>query len=385
MPKFASQIRTSRIPVEGLTAESSDTPPGSPTEGLLWHDTANKQYKIFLNGQWVRSDNQGVASASHIHAIADVTGLSAVLDSKASASHTHTTSQINGLDSQLSAMSSDTNSRALKSTTISPGTGLTGGGDLSANRTLAVDTNTIATKTYVDGVAQGLKTRTAVRVATTANITLSGTQTVDGVALTAGNRVLVKNQTDSTKNGIYTVASGAWTRTDLDAVDGNFWFVQEGSTQESSGWVLTTNGAIVWGTSSIAFSQFSGAGSVNAGDGLAKDGNVLRVLSGSPEVVVSPSGVSLSENVSKTLSSAVQILEISLPALTAGSWSANLIPTNNDVTLRIGNPSIRSVNDGEEIELDVKIYGTNDLRVRSDLPYSAGALKAFVPYSNVKW
>src|SRR6478736_6645284 len=69
-----------------------------------------------------------------------------------------------------------------------------------------------ATKAYVDAVKQGLDPKDSVRAATTANITLSGTQTIDGVALSAADRVLVKNQTNAAQNGIWVVASGAWSR-----------------------------------------------------------------------------------------------------------------------------------------------------------------------------
>ena len=79
-----------------------------------------------------------------------------------------------------------------------------------------------ATKQYVDNsittATTGLKFKASVLVATTANITLSGAQTVDGVSLTGGERVLVKNQTDTTQNGLYVVGSGSWSRaTDADA------------------------------------------------------------------------------------------------------------------------------------------------------------------------
>ena len=76
----------------------------------------------------------------------------------------------------------------------------------------------VATKSYVDGVAAGLYWKDPVRVATTGNITLSGTQTIDGVSISAGNRVLVKDQSSAPENGIYVCAAGAWSRsTDMDA------------------------------------------------------------------------------------------------------------------------------------------------------------------------
>lgn len=136
------------------------------------------------------------------------------------------------------------------------------------------------TKQYVDNVAAGLDPKESVRAATTANIVLSGTQTVDGVALVAGDRVLVKNQITASENGIYVVAVGAWTRaSDFDGTpasettSGAFTFVEEGSTYADTGWVLTTNNPITVGTTALTFTQFSGAGTYVAGTGLQLAGN----------------------------------------------------------------------------------------------------------------
>lgn len=140
-----------------------------------------------------------------------------------------------------------------------------------------------ATKAYVDATKQGLDVKDSVRAATTANITLSGTQTVDGVSLLAGDRVLVKNQSVDSENGIYVVVSGgAWTRaTDFDTTakvtSGAFTFVESGTSNADSGWVLTTDGSITLGTTSLSFVQFSGAGQITAGAGLTKTGNTIDV------------------------------------------------------------------------------------------------------------
>jgi len=141
-----------------------------------------------------------------------------------------------------------------------------------------------ATKAYVDANRTGLDVKGSVRVATTANIALSNTQTIDDVALAVGNRVLVKNQTTGSENGIYVVATGAWTRSeDADNTptgevsSGMFTFVEEGTAYADSGWVLSTDGVITLGTTALSFVQFSGAGQITAGDGLSKTGNTLFV------------------------------------------------------------------------------------------------------------
>jgi hypothetical protein len=138
-----------------------------------------------------------------------------------------------------------------------------------------------ATKYYVDTVAQGLDVKASVLVATTANITLSGAQTIDGVSVVAGDRVLVKNQTAQADNGIYVAASGAWAR----SADANTWdelvsaytFVEEGSTYADTGWVCTINKGGTLGTTPITWSQFSGAGTYLAGTGLTLTGNTFSI------------------------------------------------------------------------------------------------------------
>lgn len=127
--------------------------------------------------------------------------------------------------------------------------------------------------------------KAAVRVATTANITLSAPQTIDGVAVIAGERVLVKDQTTASTNGIYVVAAGAWTRaTDFDvsaeAVPGSIVSVQEGSTNADKLFMLATNGPITLGTTSLVFSAYGAStGEIGvAGAGLTKTGTTYDVV-----------------------------------------------------------------------------------------------------------
>ena len=156
-----------------------------------------------------------------------------------------------------------------------------------------------ATKAYVDAARSGLDVKASVRAATTANITLSGTQTIDGVAAVAGDRVLVKNQTTASENGIYAVAAGSWSRaTDADeaaeVTAGLFVFAEEGTTNADTGWVLTTNNPITVGTTSLAFAQFSGAGQIAAGAGLTKSGNTIDVVTAdSGRIVVNADSIDL--------------------------------------------------------------------------------------------
>jgi len=144
-----------------------------------------------------------------------------------------------------------------------------------------------ANKGYVDGVAQGLDVKDSVKATTTANGTLSSAfangQTIDGITLATNDRILIKDQSTQTENGIYTVnASGAPTRADdlaagSDAA-GAFVFVEQGTINAENGFVCTSNkGSAVVGSNNLVFSQFSGAGQITAGNGLEKSGNTLSV------------------------------------------------------------------------------------------------------------
>lgn len=141
-----------------------------------------------------------------------------------------------------------------------------------------------ATKYYVDAARSGLDVKQSVKAATTANITLSGTQVVDGISLAVGDRVLVKDQTTGSQNGIYVVASGAWSRsTDADntpsgeVTSGMFVFVEQGTVNSDCGFVLTTNDPITLGTTALDFTLFSTSGTLIAGNGLSKNGYTLEV------------------------------------------------------------------------------------------------------------
>ena len=156
-----------------------------------------------------------------------------------------------------------------------------------------------ATKSYVDAVKTGLDVKDSVKVATTGNLTLSGTQTIDGVSVAADERVLVKDQTDASENGIYDCKAGAWARSsDFDSntevTSGAFTFVEQGTVNADAGFVLTTDGSITVGTTDLAFTQFSGAGSVSAGDGLSKSGNTLSAdLKANSGLVISGGEISI--------------------------------------------------------------------------------------------
>ena len=142
-----------------------------------------------------------------------------------------------------------------------------------------------ATKAYVDAVKQALDIKDSVRVATTANITIATAlnvgDTIDGVTLADGDRVLVKNQSTGSENGIYVAGSSPVRSADAnisaEVTSGMFCFVEEGTVNGDNGFVLTTNDPITLDTTALTFTQFNGAGQIIAGDALSKSGNTLNV------------------------------------------------------------------------------------------------------------
>ena len=148
-----------------------------------------------------------------------------------------------------------------------------------------VNAQDAATKSFVEATAQGLDVKDSCVAATTANITISTAlnngDTLDGVTLSTNDRVLVKDQSTASENGIYVVGSSPARAADLAAgadAAGFFTFVEHGSVNADNGFVCTSNkGSAVVGTNNLTIAQFSGAGQITAGDGLDKSGNTLSL------------------------------------------------------------------------------------------------------------
>jgi hypothetical protein len=161
----------------------------------------------------------------------------------------------------------------------------------------------IANKGYVDSVAQGLDVKASCVYSTTNNITLSGLSTQAGgdwaSSLTAGDRILVKNQSSSQFNGIYVASATGWSRSsDMNTwaeVPSAFTFIESGTTLADSGWVCTANQGGTIDVTAMPWSQFSGAGTYLAGNGLQLIGNTFSVKTNGTTLDVSASGVKISD------------------------------------------------------------------------------------------
>lgn len=182
-----------------------------------------------------------------------------------------------------------------------------------------------ATKAYVDSlVGAGISWKAPARAATTANGTLATAfangQTIDGVTLATGDRILLKDQTAPAENGLYVVAaSGAPTRaTDADTsgeLSGAAMFVKEGTNNADSAWVLTTDGTITVNTTGLTFVQFSGLGQITAGAGLTKTGNTIDVIGTAARILVNANSIDIDS------AYVGQASITTLGTITTGTWN----------------------------------------------------------------
>jgi len=156
--------------------------------------------------------------------------------------------------------------------------------------------------------------------------------------------VLVKNQTSGSENGIYVVAAGSWSRaTDADATAevtaGLFTFVEEGTANADSGWVLSTNQPITLGTTALTFAQFSGAGQITAGAGMTKTGNTLdvatadsgRIVVNADSIDLATTGVSASTYKSVTVDVYGRITAGTNPTTLAGYGITDALSASSDI------------------------------------------------------
>jgi len=344
--KFLVSIDLSKNELQNAVIQNLATAPASPTAGQIYYNTVDNQLYIYNGTRWEVAGNavqSGVLASrpaagsvdagtiyyatdtylfyysdgstwTQTNAFGSVTAQTSYGASSgngsattyARADHTHGTPSLGtSTPNAISGASGSAGSASVPSKedhthAFTPSTDLSMAGyKLTSVGTPSADTDA-ANKGYVDSVAQGLDTKASVVAATTTNGTFATAfangQTIDGVTLATGNRILIKNQTDQTVNGIYTVnASGAPTRsTDMDAgseFPSAYVFVEQGTVNADTGWVCTNNSPVTLGTTNITWTQFSGAGTYTASNGVLLTGsNFTGVVKASGGLTVDTDG-----------------------------------------------------------------------------------------------
>lgn len=327
--KFLTNINLNQNQLVNATFEVLTSNPSSGNfEGRMYFNSATFTVMVYANAAWRKSVHSIVSGGG--------AGIAEALTVSESNGTVTLTLAVADADSAglLSAAFFGDLTDATSSATANKLVKRDAGGNISV-ATPSSDAHA-ATKAYVDAARSGLDVKESVRVASTANIALATAledgDVVDGVTLVTGNRVLVKNQSTASENGIYVVqASGAAVRaTDADSntevTTGMFTFVSEGTINADSGFVLSTNDTITLGTTSLTFVQFSGAGQITAGAGLTKDGNTLDVVGTADRITVNADSVDISSTY------VGQSTITTLGTITTGTWNGTNIAVGSGGT-----------------------------------------------------
>lgn len=286
--KFLTPLDLTKLELQNARMQNLSSAPGSPVEGLMYFDTTLHQFGVYQNSVWtyLATAGGGTVTAVSIASANGFTGSSSGGTTPALTIATSITGILKGNGTAISAATvgtdyvtgSSTNTFTNK-TFDAAGTGnalsniatsMFASNVVDTDGTLAANSDTRlasqkAVVTYVQSNIQGVQWKAPVRATTTANGTLATAyangQVIDGVTLATGDRILLKNQTTGTENGIYTVAaSGAPTRAvDADAnteIKGLVVDVLEGTVNADTAWINTNTGTVTLGSTSLTFVDF---------------------------------------------------------------------------------------------------------------------------------
>jgi hypothetical protein len=378
-----SQLDLNSLPPLNLVfpSLSSDLTANAGNNGKIYVNSTSGRLRYHKNATTiVNLDIDGVINDASIAAGAGIQLSKLAVDPLARANHTGT--QLAATISDLAAVVQAYRLDQFAAPTAAVG----GNAQRATNWADPTSAQDLATKNYTDNAIStaitGQDWKASVRVAATANIaSLSGTQTIDGVALSAGDRVLAKNQTTASQNGIWVVAAGAWSRaTDADTsaeVTNGMTVPVEGGGTANGGtvWILTTANPITVGTTSLAFSQIGAAGSAySAGTGITLTGNTFSLTI--PVVVSSGGTGSTTASGARTNLGVAQkpVVVAQSSALTAGVEATFAHGTGAD-----GIPEARNATTKARVMIALRSDSTN-IYVTSDVAVTSGTLEfVYIP------
>lgn len=451
---FGSQLQLNKIPVLGLVPESSATgsPPSSPTNGQLWYDSTLNRLYVRENGSWVLASQTGAelqankgASNGYAALVSGTVPIAQIPTGTTSSTVTigndtrlsdsrppngsaggdltgtypaPTIANLAVTDAKVAAANKDgtagtpsMRTLAFTSTTAMPGNARI---DQIAVPTATVSHNnqeltnlgaptassSAARLQDVQNAQAGIDLKPSVRVASTANINVASAlingSTIDGVVVATGNRVLLKNQTTASENGSWIVAASGAASRSTDSIDANaLWFVEEGTSQADTSWMVTTNNPITPGTTSLTLAQF-GANTTYSGttNRISVTGTVIDIhaayvgqtsittlgtittgtWTGTAVAVANGGTGATSAAGARTNLAATGKYANTLAALTAGvELNINHALNTTDVQAMF-----RDVSSGFDTVLSWRVIDANNIGVTADITYSASALRVVV-------
>jgi hypothetical protein len=396
MPSFYGAIDLGKNELRNAVIQNLGTAPATPSKGQIYFNSADNTLYWWDGTQWVAAKSAGSlspASTVTTQAVGDspVVGAST---NYAREDHKHGRESFGAIIAETSFGGSSTNGSAftiarsdhahgnpvhnaaahstipLNSFAMPTGS-VDFGNQNGINLLSPVNGQDAVNKNYVDNISTGIAWKNPCRLATTANITLSASQFIDGVSAVAGDRVLVKNQTTATQNGIYVCAAGAWTRaTDADAgteLVSAAAMISEGSTQADTSWVCTTNAPITIGSTNITFVQFGGGATYTAGAGLTQTGNTFDVVAGDTSLTVAADSIIVNTAVIATVASVASKTSKYASTLT-GTTSPETVTHNlntRDIQVTVYNGS--SPYTAVEVDWDAATVNTVTIRYNPNL------------------
>jgi hypothetical protein len=334
VPKFLNNLEMTKCEIRDAKAHVLASDPSSPQEGIFYYNSTDKTWNWYNGSTWV----------------------------------------VSGRLDQISVPTAAVSLNSQRITNLAAPSGA----------------NDAARLVDVQNASAGLDVRASVRAATTANGTLATAfddgSVIDGVTLATGDRILIKDQTDATANGIYEVqASGVPVRTtDADTgaelTGGTFVFVEEGTVNADTGWVASHDGTPTLGSTDITFTQFSSSASITAGAGLTKTGNTIDVIGTADRITVNANDIDIASTY------AGQASIVTVGTVTSGTWSATTIALDKGGTgattaaaaataLGVGtgdSPQFTAVNVGHASDTTLARASAGVLSVEGNVLYAAG-------------
>lgn len=358
--QLLNHLDLNKLEIRNAVVQVLATAPTSPVLGQVYFDSSSKTLLAWNGTAWVAN----ATNATNLNGQG-----AAYYLARANHSGTQLASTISDLASTVQAYRLDQ--------FAAPTTSVSFNGQRISTVSDPSSAQDAATKAYVDAQVQsataGIDSKASVRVVATANLTLSGAQTIDGVSCVAGDRVLATGQTTASANGVYVVAAGAWSRaTDADQTGeitpGAFWFVEEGGTYGKTQWRCNNVGTVTLGTTSITIVQFGAASSYTASNGVQLVGSDFELN------LAASSGLAIASNQLKIDTSIVARKY----AATVGNGSATTLTVTHGLGTSDVVVMVRDASTGAQVIPDITVTDANNVSLTFASAPAANAYKVAI-------